>query len=175
MNISKDVKSISHHRTHVYIRKMDFNTDYGYTKAKSLILCGPNSNPNWCGYKGLVFCNNRKHGRRTRCTKMGADGLAENTPNAPELICPICLPKPKNSGFQWKRFHWASVVRGCSKVGKHHLILCTIVCILNRWNEVSSQILNKCLISYFVLGLLCTYSSVLNRRPCTPVLYTVGQ
>ena len=46
MNISKDVKSISHHRTHVYIRKMDFNTDYGYTKAKSLILCGPHSNPN---------------------------------------------------------------------------------------------------------------------------------
>ena len=33
-------------------------------------------------------------------TKMGADSLAENTPNAPEFICPICLPKPKSSGFQ---------------------------------------------------------------------------
>ena len=32
--------------------------------------------------------------------KMGTDSLAENTPNAPEFICPICLPKPKNSGFQ---------------------------------------------------------------------------
>ena len=36
----------------------------------------------------------------THCTKMGADSLAENTPNAPEFICPVCLPKPKSSGFQ---------------------------------------------------------------------------
>ena len=36
-------------------------------------------------------------------TKMGADSLAEITPNAPEFICPICLPKPKSSGFQWKK------------------------------------------------------------------------
>ena len=34
---------------------------------------------------------------------MGADSLDENTPNAPEFICPICLPKPKSSGFQWKK------------------------------------------------------------------------
>ena len=34
---------------------------------------------------------------------MGADSSAENTPNAPKSICPICLPKPKNSGFQWKK------------------------------------------------------------------------
>ena len=40
------------------------STDYGHTKAKSLILCGPNSNLNpekkfWgCGYKDLVFCRN---------------------------------------------------------------------------------------------------------------------
>ena len=26
-------------------------------------------------------------------TKMDADSLAENTPNAPEFIWPICLPK----------------------------------------------------------------------------------
>jgi hypothetical protein len=31
---------------------------------------------------------------------MGADGLAENTLNAPEFIFPICLPKPKSSEFQ---------------------------------------------------------------------------
>ena len=35
--------------------------------------------------------------------KMGADSLAENTPNAPEFICPIYLPKPKSSGFQSKK------------------------------------------------------------------------
>ena len=34
---------------------------------------------------------------------MGADSLAENTPDAQEFICPICLPKPKSSGFQWKK------------------------------------------------------------------------
>ena len=34
---------------------------------------------------------------------MGADSLAENTPNAPEFICPICLPKHKSSEFQWKK------------------------------------------------------------------------
>ena len=30
---------------------------------------------------------------------MGADCLAENTPNAPKFICPICLPKPKSFVF----------------------------------------------------------------------------
>ena len=40
---------------------------------------------------------------------MGADISAENTP---EFICPLRLPKPRRSGFQWKRLHWASVVRG---------------------------------------------------------------
>ena len=53
-----------------------------------------------------------KHGQGTHCAKMGADSSAENTPNAPEFICPICLPNSKSSRFQWKRLHWASVVRG---------------------------------------------------------------
>ena len=52
---------------------------------------------------------NGKHGQGTHCTKMGADSLAENTP---EFICPICLPKPKNYGFQWKKASLGSVVRG---------------------------------------------------------------
>ena len=63
-----------------------------------------------CGIKGLVFCRNNGGimetmdiGQGTHCTKMGADSLAENTPNAPELICPIWLPKPKSSEFQWKK------------------------------------------------------------------------
>ena len=34
---------------------------------------------------------------------MGADSSAENTPNAPEFICPICLSKLRRSGFQWKK------------------------------------------------------------------------
>ena len=33
-------------------------------------------------------------------TKMGADKLAENTPNAPKFIGPNCLPKPKSLGFR---------------------------------------------------------------------------
>ena len=35
--------------------------------------------------------------------KMGTDKSTENTPNAPEFTCPICLLKPKSSGFQWKK------------------------------------------------------------------------
>jgi hypothetical protein len=46
---------------------------------------------------------NGKHGQGTHSTKMGADNSAENTPNTPEFICPIYLPKPKSSGFQWKK------------------------------------------------------------------------
>ena len=44
-----------------------------------------------------------KHGQGTHCIKIGADSLAENSPNYPEFICPTCLPKPKSSGFQWKK------------------------------------------------------------------------
>ena len=40
------------------------------------------------------------------CTKMGADSLAENTPNAPEFI------SLKVQDFNEKRLHWASIVRG---------------------------------------------------------------
>ena len=39
----------------------------------------------------------------THCNKMGADGSAENTPNAPRFICQICLLNPKSSGFHWKK------------------------------------------------------------------------
>ena len=58
-----------------------------------------------CGYKGSVFCRNNSWimENMDKGMRMGADSLAENTPNAPEFICPICLPKPKSSGFQWKK------------------------------------------------------------------------
>ena len=35
--------------------------------------------------------------------KGGADSLAENTPNAPKFICPICLSKPKSFEYRWKK------------------------------------------------------------------------
>ena len=50
---------------------------------------------------------NEKHGQGTHYTKMGADSSAENTPNAPEFIC----PSPKVLDFNEKRLRWASVVR----------------------------------------------------------------
>ena len=34
---------------------------------------------------------------------MCTDRLAVNTPNAPKLICPNCLPKPKSLGFLEKK------------------------------------------------------------------------
>jgi hypothetical protein len=61
-------------------------TDYGHTKAKSLILCSPIQIPIpnkylLCGYKG-------------------SDISAENTPNAIKFVCPICLHKPKSLEIQ---------------------------------------------------------------------------
>ena len=46
---------------------------------------------------------NGKHGQGTHSTKMSADKLAENTPNASKFISPNCLPKPKNLWFRWKK------------------------------------------------------------------------
>ena len=37
--------------------------------------------------------------------------MAENTPYAPKLFRPICLPKPKSLGFSKKSYLWMSVVR----------------------------------------------------------------
>ena len=36
-------------------------------------------------------------------TKIGADSLAVKTQNAPEFICPICLPKPKKFWISMKK------------------------------------------------------------------------
>ena len=49
------------------------------------------------------FCRNNgwKHGQGTNnCTKMAGNNLAENAKNASKSIGPICLPKPKSSGFK---------------------------------------------------------------------------
>ena len=83
-------------------------TDYEHTMAKSLILCGPNSNPNpkylfiWdldikgSPYKGLVVCRNT-----WTSTKMGADKSAAIPTNAPKFVC----PSPKVWNFYDKRLH----------------------------------------------------------------------
>ena len=34
---------------------------------------------------------------------MGADKMAENTPNTPKFICPNCMSKLKSLGFLWKK------------------------------------------------------------------------
>ena len=46
------------HKPRLHLKKGGIppTTDYGHTKAKSQILCGPNSNSN--SKKGLVFCRN---------------------------------------------------------------------------------------------------------------------
>ena len=65
---------------------------------------------------------------------MGADSLAENTPNAPEFICPICLPKPKSSGFQCKkaslgfRSPWYWIISQTFWMKKGHFIFLTKFC-----------------------------------------------
>ena len=43
------------------------------------------------GHKDLVFGKflENKYGQGTQSTKMGADKLAKNTPNALKFICPI--------------------------------------------------------------------------------------
>jgi hypothetical protein len=47
-------------------------------------------------------------------TKMDADKLAKNTPNAQNLSAQIVCPSPKVWDFDEKRLHWGSVVRACS-------------------------------------------------------------
>ena len=88
-------------------------TDYGHTKTKSLILCGPkNSNIKYIHiwgvplFEGMVFCRNNgwimcKIWTRDSLYQNRCWYLAKNTPNDPEFICPVCLPK--SSGFHWKK------------------------------------------------------------------------
>ena len=73
--------------------------------TKLLILSGPNPNGFFgFGYKGFTFLNlqliNRKYGQGTHSIKMGAEKSAENTPNAPKLFGPICLPILSNMFYQ---------------------------------------------------------------------------
>ena len=82
-------------------RKFDFDMQVG-----NVTLSGGKLWERFLGWKVIQGARNKgwlndgKHGQGTHWTKKGADSLAENNPNAPKFICPICLPKPKNSGFQ---------------------------------------------------------------------------
>ena len=88
-------------------------TDYGHTTDKSLILCGPNSNP-----KGLVFCRN--NGWFMENMDKGLivpkwvliDSSAKYTPNAPKFSAQFVFPSPNIWDIAEKWLHWASVVRG---------------------------------------------------------------
>ena len=66
--------------------------------------------------KGLVFCRNKGWVTEirktwTHSTKMGADWLGKNTPNAPKNFSLICPPKPESLRFK-KYSLWVSVVHG---------------------------------------------------------------
>ena len=52
----------------------------------------------------------------THCTNMGADKLAENTPNAQNLSAQIVCPSPKVWDFDEKRLYLASAVRDPNEV-----------------------------------------------------------
>ena len=80
----------------------------------------------------------------TQSTKMGADKLAENIPNAPKFYCPICLPKPKRLVFLKKKNSlWVSVV--C--VLEHAFVLSPM------YNFTSKEILLLLSTTYLLSGL----------------------
>ena len=56
-------------------------------------------------------------GDSLHCTKMGADSLAENTPNAPKVL-----------DFNEKRLNWASVVRDPTFKFRHSNVLKKLFC-----------------------------------------------
>jgi hypothetical protein len=62
--------------------------------------------------------NNEKDGQGTHCTKMDADSLAKNTPNAPEFVC----PSPKGLDFNEKKaslgVHSPSAFQECSRISQ---------------------------------------------------------
>ena len=61
-----------------------------------------------CEYKDLFFCRNNgwimgKHGQGTHCTKMGADRLAENTPNDKKIYLSKFSAQALKFGFSMKK------------------------------------------------------------------------
>ena len=97
---------------------------------------------------------------------MGADKLAENTPNAQKFMCPNCMSKPKSLGFRWKRLHWASVVRVWMHVQSGEALL--------RHNNVhKTETQNRW--SYDLLKILCLTSFKVNVNPLLNQLLKASQ
>ena len=95
-------------------------TDYGHTMAKSLILCGPNSNSNpnkylGFGSKGLVFCRNNYWLMENMDKGLTVPKWVINCLKIPQmaqnLSAQIVCPSPDVWDFDEKRFNWVSVVR----------------------------------------------------------------
>ena len=80
---------------------------------------------------------------------MGADSLAENTQNAPQIFGPICLPKPKSLGFSKKqlslgvRSPWSKLLHLCIRGVGTTIYRHDNVCFLNTpellWPTASSK------------------------------------
>jgi hypothetical protein len=66
---------------------------------------------------------NEKQGQGTHSTKMGADKLAENIPNAPKLICPICLTR---FWISIKKASLVSVVRAHKDTHPFFYVRCSL-------------------------------------------------
>ena len=102
------------------------STDYWHTKAKSLIICCPNSNPNSpknlrCGYKGLVLCKNNgwiieKMDKRLAVPKWVLTVWPKIHQMPQHLSAQFVCPGPKIMDFNEKEPHWASVVRGIKRI-----------------------------------------------------------
>ena len=97
------------------------HTEYGHTKAKSLILCTqiqipiPNKYLG-CWYKGLVFCRNNgwimeSMDKGLTVPKWVHWIVRPKIPLMPQnLSAQFVCPSPKVLEFNEKRLHWASVV-----------------------------------------------------------------
>ena len=92
--------------------------DFGHTNAKSLILCGPNSNPNpkinlGFGYRDLLFCrsNGLLMDKGLTVTKWVLINRSKLQQMPKNLSAQFVYPSPKVWDFDEKRLHRASVVR----------------------------------------------------------------
>jgi hypothetical protein len=71
---------------------------------------------------------NGKHGQGTHNTKMSADKLAENTPNAPKFICPLS-PKAQKFAILMKKKASLGIRCPCFQTSKHNSFLVVLFCV----------------------------------------------
>ena len=80
---------------------------------------------------------------------MGAEGLAENTPNAPNLSAQFVCPSPRVLDFNEKRLHWAFLVPAHRDT--HLFFLCKAFSQTNKKSKKRNQ---QATIQNFVEGKL---------------------